>query len=323
MKLGFGKVNMPIMFESKYDGNNWSSGIIKPLQNIELNPYSNSLHYGQEIFEGMKIFKNPDSGDVFTFRAEDHFNRFCRSADRMCMPKITSEVFFHGLKLIEESQKNAISNIIGQSLYLRPFMIASDGNLKIKKAREYSFYIIGTFVEQFNSDIMNIYIENTLNRSFDSYTGNIKCGGNYGASMIAQRKMEDKNCQQILWLSPDKDTIDELSSTNIFFIENNNLLTPKLNERILEGITRDSIIQIARKNGYNIIEEDLNLIDILLKIMDGKIQESFATGTASSVYAINQFNYKDCLYTLQSKDKSKKIGIELLEYQHRIKKDLF
>ncbi|WP_341228168.1 branched-chain amino acid aminotransferase [uncultured Arcticibacterium sp.] len=270
----------------------WQTPEILPYGDIAYNPALASLHYGQSIFEGMKAFKNVD-GDVVMFRPEENFKRFNISAERMCMAQVPEEIFMDGLKEILKLDAAWVPEGEDNSLYLRPFMFASDVYLGVRPSFNYRFMIIMSPAGKYYSTPPKVKIETEYIRAATGGVGYAKCAGNYAASLYPAKLAQEQGYTQLLWTDAQTHTKFEESGTmNVFFVKDGKLLTPKTSTTILKGITRDSLINIARDSGYEVSEQDVYVRDIVEGIKDGSVTEVFGAGTAVVVSPFSGVGYE-------------------------------
>jgi branched-chain amino acid aminotransferase len=258
----------------------WQTPEILPYGNIAYNPALASLHYGQSIFEGMKAFRNIDN-EVVMFRPLENFKRFNISAERMCMASVPEEIFIEGLKELLKLDAAWVPEGEDNSLYLRPFMFASDVYLGVRSSFNYRFMIIMSPAGKYYSTPPKVKIETEYIRAAAGGVGYAKCAGNYAASLYPAKLAQEQGYTQLLWTDSKTHTKFEESGTmNVFFVQNGKLLTPKTSTTILKGITRDSLINIARDLGYEVSEQDVYVKDIVDGIKDGSVTEVFGAGPA-------------------------------------------
>jgi len=311
--LGFGKYVCPIMIQAVYDHGEWQRFDLLPYGPLQLDPCSKVLHYGQEIFEGMKVFRHPDDS-IHMFRPEMNARRFNLSAKRMAMPEIPVDQFLHACEIICAYSKNAVPKRFGESLYLRPFMIATEVGMGIKPSKQFLFIIVASpSGSYFSSDSVKVYIERDDIRCAPGGIGFAKTGGNYAASLHSYDKTINLGCDQTMWLDAiEHKYIEEMSGMNFFAVIDGALHTPSLTDTILDGVTRRSIIEIAQADKINVIQRKISIDEILKDIKDGRCTEAFVCGTAAVVAAVSQLMDKDgTLYHL--KDPQGKIGVQLRE----------
>lgn len=310
--LGFGKYVAPIMIQAIYDNGQWQRFDLLPYGPLQLDPCTKVLHYGQEIFEGMKAFRQPDDA-IKMFRPEQNARRFNQSARRMSMPEIPEDQFLHACDVISAYCKHLVPKRLGESLYLRPFMIATEVGLGIKPSKQFLFVIIASpSGNYFAGDSVKVYIERDDIRAAHGGIGFAKTGGNYAASLQSYTKTIDAGCDQTMWLDDTHQNIEEMSGMNFMCIINGELHTPALSDTILDGITRRSVLELARHEKIKIFEEKLSVDFMLKAIESGTCNEAFVCGTASVICPISSFLDKDKrVYSM--KDPHGKISMQLRE----------
>ena len=293
--LVFGKSFTDHMFTMDYNPQNgWHNAQILPYGKIELDPASMILHYGQEVFEGMKAYKNK-KGEILLFRPEKNFARLNVSNERMCIPKIDEEFCLEALIKLLELDKDWIPTKEGTSLYIRPFIIATESGLGVHPAKEYKFVIICCPVGSYYKEGLNpvkIFIETEYVRAVKGGTGYTKSGGNYAASLKSQEKAEKMNYSQVLWLDgKERKYIEEVGAMNVFFKINGKIITPSLEGSILPGITRMSAIEMLKSWGLVVEERKLSVDELIEAYNNGILEEAFGTGTAAVISPIGELNY--------------------------------
>ncbi|HXH74325.1 MAG TPA: branched-chain amino acid aminotransferase [Bacteriovoracaceae bacterium] len=293
-QLGFGKYVAPIMIQSAYDNGEWQRFDLLPYGPLQLDPCAKVLHYGQEIFEGMKVFRHPDES-VHMFRPEMNARRFNQSARRMAMPEMPEDQFLNACDVISSYCKNLVPKRMGESLYLRPFMIATEVGMGIKPSKQFLFIIVASpSGSYFSGDSVKVYIERDDIRCAPGGIGFAKTGGNYAASLLSYDKTIKLGCDQTMWLdSIEHKYIEEMSGMNFFAIIDGGLQTPTLTDTILDGVTRRSIIDIARAGKLNVTEKKLAIEDVLKLVEEGRCTEAFVCGTAAVIAPISSFMDKD------------------------------
>lgn len=301
-KLVFGKTFSDHMFVMNYSTEKgWFNPRIKPYAPFTLDPSALVFHYGQTIFEGLKAFID-DEKNITLFRPRDNFIRMNRSADRMCIPHIDVDLAMEGLTELIKLEKDWIPKAEGTSLYIRPSIIATDPFLGVKVSDTYIFFIILSPVGPYYSGgfaPVSLYVENFYTRASEGGTGEAKCGGNYASSLIAGNKAKKLGFDQVLWLDAKTKTyIEEVGSMNMFVVIDGEVLTASLDGTILPGITRSSIIQILKDEGYKVTERKISITEIIKAHDDGKLDESFGTGTAAVVSPVGKLNYNGKDYVI-------------------------
>jgi len=296
-KLGFGKIFSDHMFIMEYEeGKGWLNPRVEPYHRLSLDPSSTVLHYAQEIFEGLKAYRAKND-DILLFRARDNMVRLNRSAERICMPTIDPDFNYEALRTLVDVERDWVPHSVGTSLYLRPTMIANDEGLGVHAAKNYIYFIIcspsGAYYPQGLAPI-KIYVEDEYVRAVKGGTGFAKTGGNYAASILAGELAQRKGFSQVLWLDGiEKKYIEEVGAMNMMFVIGDTLYTAALQGSILPGITRDSILTLAREMGLKVEETRLAIDDLIEAGKSGELKEAFGTGTAAVVSPVGQLTYKD------------------------------
>ncbi|MEX1240903.1 MAG: branched-chain amino acid aminotransferase [Cyclobacteriaceae bacterium] len=285
--LQFGTHLADHMLVAQYDQGQWTSPGIVPFGEIRITPAMLSLHYGQAVFEGMKAFRMKN-GDINIFRPQKHLARLNRSLDRMCMPPIPEEMFLSGLKALVEVDRQWIPEEGGASLYIRPLVFATESRLGVKVSDQYMFVIMTSPVGPYQSKPYRLKVENHFVRTAEGGTGFAKCAGNYGGAFYPTQIAREEGFDQILWTDAKEHRyIDEVGMMNVMFVLGGKLVTPKLNSAILEGVTRDSILTLAKDMAILPIEERrISMDEIREGFMKGTLTEAFGTGTAAVVAPI-------------------------------------
>ena len=278
-------------------GQGWHSATVKPYGPLTLDPSAAVLHYGQEIFEGMKAYRHAD-GSVHLFRPDMNAARFNRSAARMMLPNLPEELFVEAVRQLVQIDARYVPEAAGEhSLYIRPFMIASEAFLGVRAAEEVTFLVIASPVGPYFTEGVkgvDIWITDEWARAGEGGTGNAKCGGNYAASLIAQYEGYEHGCTQVMFIeATGKDRVEELGGMNVFLVSaDNELVTPALSGTILDGITRDSILKVGEQQGLTPVERRLSAQEVLDGIADGTFTEAFCCGTAAVISPIAGFKSK-------------------------------
>lgn len=296
-KLGFGKIFTDHMFIMDYDtGLGWHDARIVPYAPIELSPASMCLHYGQEVFEGMKAYRTAN-GDIQLFRPEENFKRLNSSNERLVIPEIDVDFAIEALKKLVEIEKDWVPHADGAALYIRPFIIAVDPFLGVRPGDKYMFIIIlspsGAYYAS-GLDPVDIYVEQKYVRAVRGGMGYTKTGGNYAASLKAQDEAHEQNYSQVLWLDGvEQKYIEEVGAMNIFFVIDGEVVTPSLQGSILPGITRKSAIEICKSKGIAVSERRISIQEIADAYDNGKLDEIFGTGTAAVISPVGSLKWGD------------------------------
>ena len=301
-KLGFGKIFTDHMFVMNYtEGKGWHDPRIEPFHNISLSPAAMVYHYGQEMFEGLKAYKGED-GQVFLFRPDMNAKRTNATNDRLVIPQLPIEDFVQAVSAVVDVDRDWIPTEPGTSLYIRPFIIATDEFLGVAPSKTYLFMVIlspsGAYYESGLAPV-GIWIEDEYVRAVRGGIGFAKTGGNYAASLIAQQKAHDAGYSQVLWLDGvERKYIEEVGAMNIFFKIDGKVVTPALSGSILPGITRDSTIQLCKDWGYEVQERKISAEELLQAQKDGTLEEVFGTGTAAVISPVGKLRYQDEVMTI-------------------------
>ena len=305
-KLGFGKIFTDHMFVMNYtEGKGWHDPRIEPFHNISLSPAAMVYHYGQEMFEGLKAYKGPD-GNVFLFRPDMNAKRTNATNDRLVIPQLPVEDFVQAVAAVVDVDRDWVPTEPGTSLYIRPFIIATDEFLGVAPSKTYLFMVIlspsGAYYESGLAPV-GIWIEDEYVRAVRGGIGFAKTGGNYAASLIAQQKAHDAGYSQVLWLDGvERKYIEEVGAMNIFFKIAGKIVTPRLNGSILPGITRNSVLQLCRDWGYEVEERKISAEELLEAQSNGTLEECFGTGTAAVISPVGKLRYKDDVMTINGGD---------------------
>jgi len=290
---GFGKYytdNMVVSNWSEADG--WGEAELKAYGPISLDPATAVFHYGQEIFEGMKAYSQPD-GSISLFRPDANALRFARSAARLALPELPVEDFIETISTLVKQDRKWVPNKVGESLYIRPFMIATEVGLGVRPSNKAMYMLIATPAgAYFNAAVaVTVWISTEYVRAAIGGTGEAKCGGNYAASLVAQKQAATQGCDQVVWLDAiERRWVEEMGGMNLYFVKGSGkgatVITPKLTGTLLPGITRDSILAVAKDLGYKVEEKMISIDDWRDGVASGEITEIFACGTAAVVSAV-------------------------------------
>ncbi|MFS0920445.1 branched-chain amino acid aminotransferase [Brevibacillus sp. 179-C 1.1 NHS] len=294
-KLGFGVHFTDHMFTMDYtEGKGWHDPQIVPYSPLTLDPAAMVFHYGQAVFEGLKAYRNQE-GKVSLFRPDQNFKRMNRSLTRMSMPLIDEEFMVEALKQLVAVDKEWIPTESGQSLYIRPFVIATEPCFGVRASHMYKLVIVLSPVGAYYEGGMHpvkIYVENNYVRAVRGGTGNAKVAGNYAGGLKAQVEAKEKGYEQVLWLDGvENKYIEEVGSMNVFFKVKGEVWTPALNGSILEGITRDSTIQLLKDWGIPVVEKRISMEDLHTAYVNGELEEAFGTGTAAVISPVGDLNW--------------------------------
>jgi branched-chain amino acid aminotransferase len=329
-RLGFGKIFSDHFFTMSYHaGRGWHDPLIEPYRSLQLDPTAMCLHYAQEIFEGMKAYRGK-GGAIFLFRPMENIRRMNVSAERLCMPQLDEALFVEALKKLILIDKEWIPHGSGTSLYIRPTMIATEPALGVHPAREYLFFIILCPVGAYYPEGFaptKIYVTEEYCRSVPGGTGHCKAGGNYASSLYASELANKLGYTQVLWLDAiERKYVEEVGTSNMFFVIGDELITAPLQGTILPGVTRDSVIQLAKSWGVKVAERRLSMDEIMVAIKDGTLKEAFASGTAAIVSPVGQLCYRGKEFSISGGKTGKltdRLYNEILQIQYGQKDDPF
>ena len=296
--LQFGQFTADHMFESIYRDGMWQDAGIRPFQNLSLSPTTLAIHYGQSVFEGMKAFRMED-GSVSIFRIEKHHERFNRSLERMCMPAIPFDLFEAALRQLVELDKAWVPAAEGSALYLRPFVFASEAKLGVKVAEEYRFLIVSGPVPTLYAQPIRVKVERKFIRAAKGGTGYAKCAGNYGGAFYPTQLAREEGFDQVMWTDAYKhEFIEESGTMNLMFVIDGKLVTPPLSDSILDGVTRDSLLEIAGSLGIASEERPVSVTELKQAIQNGTLTEVFGAGTAAVIAPIKSIGIDEDVFDL-------------------------
>lgn len=316
--IPFGKVFSDHMFSMDYANGEWKNFEIIPFQNLNFSPAMSSLHYGQSIFEGMKAYRKEDK--IYTFRAKDNFERLNKSADRMCMPNIPNALVMDALEQLLKLDEKWIPDNDSNSLYLRPFMFATDEYVGIRPSETYKFIIFGCPVGSYYTEPLKVKIESHYTRAANGGVGEAKAAGNYAASLYPAKLAKADGYHQLLWTdSKEHKYIEESGTMNVMFVINGKLITPDLSGTILPGITRRSVLEIVRSWGIEVEERKIEVSEIIDAMENRTLQEAFGAGTAATIAQIQTIGYEGKDYTLPTISE-RKISNKVLNFLTRLKR---
>ncbi len=303
--LGFGRIFTEHMVTIRYADGAWGRGEVVPYAPLSLDPAASVLHYGQAVFEGFKAYRQPDGG-IATFRPEANARRFGESTARLAMPALSVERFVEAADTLIRTERDWVPSGAGESLYVRPFSIATEAALGVRPAREYLFVLFGSPSGSYFAQgvkPVSVWLCKDYVRASPGGTGAAKCAGNYAASLVAQQKAIDAGCQQVVWLDAiEHRFVEEMGGMNLFFVykegERVTLVTPALNGALLPGITRDSILKLAPELGYETAERRLSTEEWGRDLANGTLTEVFACGTAAVVTPVGHVKFEGGAWTI-------------------------
>lgn len=297
-QLPFGKVFSDHMFIAEYDNGQWSNLQVRPYGPILMSPAISALHYGQAIFEGMKAYRQVN-GKISVFRPEKNLERFNKSAARMSMPAISKEIFMQGIAALIDIDEKWIPAQDGYSLYIRPVMFATDPYLGVKPSDKYIFALLTTPTGPYYSKALSVKIEMEYTRADDGGVGYAKTAGNYARSLFPFAEAQKEGFDQLIWTdAASHEYIEEAGTANLIFVINGKLVTPSVRSTVLDGVTRDTIIQLAKAAGIEVEERRVSVKEVIEGIENGSLTDAFAAGTAATVTPIGEIGFEGKRYTL-------------------------
>ncbi len=330
---GFGRVFTDHMVTIRYaEGKGWYDARLEPYGPISLDPATSALHYGQEIFEGLKIYHQPDGG-LALFRPEQNAQRFNRSAARLAMAQLPEELFLESIRVLAEQDRGWVPSAPETSLYLRPFMFATDPFLGVRPALEYLYVLIASPVGAYfpqGVKPVSVWLSTEFTRAAPGGTGEAKCAGNYAASLVAQAQAAEKGCEQVVWLDAvEHRWVEEMGGMNLFFVftaedGTKSLVTPSLTGTLLPGITRDTILTLAADLGLSTEERLISTDEWRDAAASGAMTEVFACGTAAAITPVGHVKGNDGEFTVADGEPGEvtmALRKQLLDIQHGLAED--
>ena len=321
--FSFGSVFTDHMFECDYVNGKWENPVIRPYEKISIEPSASVFHYGQAIFEGMKAFKD-DNDNVFLFRPNENFERINKSAIRMSIPQIERNLFFSAIEQLVNLDKDWIKKGEGKSLYIRPFIIATDYAIQAVASNNYKFMIICAPATLYYTKKLSVLIADKYSRAASGGFGYAKAAGNYAGQFYPTNLAKKSGFDQVIWTdSNEHKYIEEAGTMNIFFRIDNELYTAPITDTILDGVTRKSIIEIAKNNGIAVNIKKISVQEIISASNEKRLKEIFGTGTAAIVSQVSGFKYKDEYFEVKEQNDSyaELLKTKLLNIQTNQSKD--
>ncbi|NRR91813.1 branched-chain amino acid aminotransferase [Winogradskyella undariae] len=321
--LDFGRLFTDHMFVCDYEDGKWQTPKVMPYQAMSYEPSARVFHYGQAVFEGMKAYKDED-GKVFLFRPKQNFERINKSSARLAMPAFPENYFFEGLETLLKLDSDWIKPGVGNSLYLRPFVIATEPAISASPANNYRFMIICSPAKSYYNTPIRVLIAEEYSRSADGGVGFAKAAGNYAAQFYPTSLAQEKGFQQIIWTDASTHTyLEEAGTMNVFFRIGDKLVTAPTSDRILDGVTRKTMLQLAEDMGITCEVRRITVEEIKTASKDGSLKEVFGTGTAAIISVISAFEHKDELFEIPEIEDSyaKLFKKTLLDIQHNLSED--
>lgn len=300
---GFGEIFSDHMVEMNYREGRWNQPEIKPYATVEITPSLNVLHYGQSVFEGMKAYYVNDN-TVNLFRPTENYARFLRSCRRLCIPAIEEDIFINGIEELLKLDSQWVPQKEGNTLYIRPFACAWDSKIAAQVSEKYRFYILTSPVGAYHADLVNLITSEHYVRAVEGGVGETKTAGNYAAGMYPAQKAKDQGYDQVLWLDAFEHTyIEEVGTMNIFFLIDDILITPPLQGSILSGVTRDSVIQLARSWNIEVQEHRISIDEVMEAGENSRLQEVFGAGTAAVITPVREIHHRGSSITVHKKQR--------------------
>ena len=323
--IAFGNVFTDHMLLCDFREGAWQKPIIKPYEPFMIDPSAKVFHYGQAIFEGMKAYKD-EQDEIWLFRPDENYHRFNKSAIRMAMPEVPEIIFIDGLKSIIDLERDWVKKGIGNTLYIRPFMIAIGSGVIAQPSTQYRFMIILSPAKSYYSGEVKVIVADHYSRAANGGIGAAKAAGNYSAQFYPTKLANEKGYQQIIWTDDATHTkLEEAGTMNVFFRINETLYTAPTSERILDGVTRKSLIDLARREGIHVEVRSLLVEELVNAAEDGSLKEIFGAGTAAVISPISAFAYQDIEYILPKVEDSFAIQLKekLTKIQYKLADDTF
>src|SRR6201996_2476938 len=281
--LQFGRTFSDHMFVADYEDGEWKNFQIVPYGEIGLSPAISALHYGQSFFEGLKAYKH-DDGQVSVFRPNKNAARFNKSAQRLCMPTLPEEVFIQSILALVDIDRDWVPAKANHALYIRPFMFATDPFLGVTPSSTYKYMVLLGPVGPYFSKTLRVKIETHFTRAAEGGMGYAKSAGNYGGAMLPAKKAQEEGFDQLIWTdAKDHLYVEEMGAANVMFLLDGKLLTPSTRDTILDGVTRDTVIKLAKEMGYTVEERRVAVAEIIEGAKNGKLTDAFGAGTAATI----------------------------------------
>jgi branched-chain amino acid aminotransferase len=292
-QLSFGYTFTDHMFVAEYCNGTWQHARIEPYGPLMLTPATSALHYGQAIFEGMKAHKT-GNGKIALFRPERNIARMNKSALRMSMPEIPESIFLEGLRQLIRLDSAWVPDSEGSALYIRPVMFGADNYIGVRTSERYLFVIMLSPVGPYYSAPVSVWVEERYCRAERGGVGNAKTAGNYGRTLMPVEEARRRGYKDILWLDGEqRKYVEEVGTMNVFFVIDDTICTPELDGCFLEGITRDSILTLAKEIGFKVAERHLAIEEVAQAYREGRLKEVFGTGTAAVITYVDRIGYRD------------------------------
>jgi len=323
--LTFGSVFSDHMFECDFKDGAWQNPTIKPYGPLSIYPAAKVFHYGQAVFEGMKAYKD-EAGDLFLFRPVENLERINKSAQRMAIPEFPKELFFEAMHQLLSLDKEWVKSGIGNSLYIRPFVIATQNGVSASPANEYKFMIILSPAQAYYTGEVKVVIAEQYSRAANGGVGYAKAAGNYGAQFYPTNLAKERGFNQVIWTDANEHKyLEEAGTMNMFFRIKDTLYTAPISDRILDGVTRKSVITLAERAGIKVDVYRLTVDELVTASNDGTLKEIFGAGTAAIISPVTEFSYKNNSHILPTLENSyaSLFKKELMNIQYNVSEDPF
>jgi len=296
--LPFGRTFSDHMFVADYVDGEWKNFEIVPYGEIGLSPAISALHYGQAFFEGIKAYKHAD-GQVTIFRPDKNAIRFNKSAERLCMPTLPEEIFVQSIAAVVDIDRDWVPSKAHHALYIRPFMFATDPYLGVAPSATYKYMVLIGPVGPYFSKTLRVKIETHYTRAAEGGMGYAKSAGNYGGSMLPAKKATEEGFDQLIWTdAKNHEYVEEMGAANVMFVLDGKLITPSTRDTILDGVTRDTVLTLAREWGMEVEERRVSVAEIIEGAKTGKLQDAFGAGTAATIAPVGSISYNGEEYFL-------------------------
>tara|TARA_R110002049_G_scaffold24350_2_gene86496 strand:+ start:2042 stop:3112 length:1071 start_codon:yes stop_codon:yes gene_type:complete len=323
--LVFGSTFTDHMFECDFKNGAWQEPTIRPYGPLTISPGAKVFHYGQAVFEGMKAYKD-EEGKIFLFRPVENFKRINKSSKRMAIPEFPEDIFFEALHKLMELDGDWVKPGLGNSLYIRPFAMATQVGVSASPSDQYKFMILMSPAQAYYTGDVRVVIAEQFSRSANGGVGAAKAAGNYGAQFYPTNLAREKGFQQVIWTDANEHKyLEEAGTMNVFFRINDTLFTAPTSDRILDGVTRKSVLKLAEKNGINVEVRPVLVSELVEAAKNGSLKEIFGAGTAAVISPVSAFGYKEDVYEIpkQSDSYATKFKTELMNIQHNRSEDPF
>ncbi len=322
--LPFGKTFSDHMFVADYADGEWKNFKVVPYGEIGLSPAISALHYGQSFFEGLKAYRHAD-GQISVFRPDKNAIRFNKSAERLCMPALPEEIFIQSIAAVVDIDRDWVPSQANHSLYIRPFMFATDPFLGVAPSTTYKYMVLIGPVGPYFSKTLRVKVETHYTRAAEGGMGYAKSSGNYGGSMLPARKATEEGFDQLIWTdAKEHKYIEEMGAANVMFVLDGKLLTPSTRDTILDGVTRDTVIKLAHEWGVPVEERRVSVAEIIEGAKNGKLQDAFGAGTAATIAPVGSIFHEGEEYFLsdpKTREFSQKVLAELNAIKYGAKPD--